>query len=134
MTMKLSEKVSGTELRKFGIGLAVILPLLFYAILPWLFGLPRVSWPLLAGAGVLLVALLFPLGLWPVYRALMWIAVPLGRINSVLLLSLVYFLMVVPMGLVMRMLGKDPIPKRFDASASTYRRESSEPTSLEVPF
>mgnify|MGYP000894203014 CR=1 FL=1 len=134
MTMKVSEKVSKTELRKFGIGLAVILPLLFYVVLPWLFGLTRASWPLMAGGGVLLVALLAPVALWPVYRALMWVAIPLGRINSVLLLSLVYFLMVVPMGLVMKMFGRDPIPKKFDASAATYRRESSESTSLEVPF
>lgn len=126
--------VSKADLRKFGVGLAVLLPVLFYGILPWIFGLERSAWPLVAGGGVLLVAVLFPAGLRPVYRALMWVAVPLGRFNSVLLLSLVYFVMVVPMGVIMRLVGKDPIPKKFDPSVSTYRRKSSEPTSLEVPF
>jgi len=126
--------VSRADLRKFGIGLAVLLPLLFYAVLPWLIGLERLVWPWVAGAGVLAVAVAFPLGLKPVYRFLMWVAVPLGRFNSVLLLGMVYFVMVVPMGFIMRLIGKDPIPKKFDASAQTYRRESAESTSLEVPF
>ena len=130
MRMDVSEK----DLRKFGVGLAVLLPLLFYGLLPWIFGFDRAIWPWIAGAGVLAVALAFPVGLKPVYRTLMWIALPLGRFNSWLLLSLVYFVMVVPMGLIMRLLGKDPIPKRFDSSVSTYRRKSSEPTSMEVPF
>lgn len=126
--------ISRTDLRKFGIGLAVLLPLLFYGLLPWLFGLERLAWPWIAGGGILAVAVVFPLGLKPVYRLLMWIAVPLGRINSVLLLGMVYFLMVVPMGCIMRLIGKDPIPKKFDPLVKTYRRESSESTSLEVPF
>lgn len=125
---------SKAELRKFGIGLAVLLPLLFYVILPWLFGLERLVWPWIAGAGILTVAVVFPVGLTPVYRLLMWVAVPLGRFNSVLLLGMVYFVMVVPMGFIMRLIGKDPIPKKFDPSAQTYRRESAESTSLEVPF
>jgi len=91
-------------------------------------------WPWVVGGGVLLVALAIPLALRPVYRFLMWVAVPLGRFNSLVLLSLVYFIMVVPMGLLMKLFGKDPIPKKFDQSAPTYRRKSSEPTSLEVPF
>lgn len=125
---------SKADLRKFGIGLAVLLPLLFYVILPWLFGLERLVWPWIAGAGTLTVAVAFPVGLNPVYRLLMWVAVPLGRFNSVLLLGMVYFVMVVPMGFIMRLIGKDPIPKKFDPSAQTYRRESAESTSLEVPF
>ena len=126
--------VSRADFRKFGIGLAVLLPPLFYAVLPWLFVLARLVWPWVAGAGVLAVAVAFPVGLKPVYRLLMWVAVPLGRFNSVLLLGAVYFLMVVPMGFIMRLIGKDPIPKKFDSSAQTYRRESAESTSLEVPF
>jgi hypothetical protein len=126
--------VSKADLRKFGVGLAVLLPVLFFGLLPWLFGFERPVWPWVVGGGVLLVALAIPLALRPVYRFLMWVAVPLGRVNSLVLLSLVYFIMVVPMGLLMKLFGKDPIPKKFDPSAPTYRRKSSEPTSLEVPF
>lgn len=125
---------SKAELRKFGIGLAVLLPLLFYVILPWLFSLERLVWPWIAGAGILVVAVAFPVGLNPVYRLLMWVAIPLGRFNSVVVLGMVYFLMVVPMGFVMRLIGKDPIPKKFDPSVRTYRRQSAESTSLEVLF
>lgn len=126
--------VSKAELKKFGIGLAVLFPLLFYVALPWLFGFERLLWPWFAAAGVLTVAFTFPAVLKPAYRVLMWVAVPLGRFNSVLLLGLVYSLMVVPMGLIMRLIGKDPIPKKFDASAATYRRKSAESTSLEMLF
>ncbi|MDI9245566.1 SxtJ family membrane protein [Marinobacter sp. CHS3-4] len=126
--------VSKADLRKFGIGLAVLLPVLFYGVLPWLFGIERLLWPWAVAAGILIAAVACPVVLRPVYKLLMWVAVPLGRLNSVLLLGLVYFLMVVPMGLIMRMVGKDPIPKKFDSSAVTYRRKSPESTSLEMLF
>lgn len=123
-----------SELRKFGIGLAVLISVLFGLLLPWLFDFSWPWWPWVAGAVVLFISFLAPGALLPVQRGLLKVAEPLGRINSVILLSMVYFLLVCPMGFIMKLVGKDPIPKAFEPDAETYRKKSDPTTSLEVPF
>ncbi|MCA0911862.1 SxtJ family membrane protein [Marinobacter nauticus] len=123
-----------SELKKFGIGLAVIIAALFGVLLPWLFSYSWPWWPWVTAGIVLFISFLAPAVLSPVQRGLLTIAEPLGRINSVILLSLVYFLLVCPMGFIMKVLGKDPIPKAFEPNVETYRKKSDPPTKLEVPF
>jgi hypothetical protein len=48
----------------------------------------------------------------------------LGWINTRILLGAVFFLMVVPMGVVMRLAGRDPMARTFDPALDTYRKES----------
>jgi len=45
----------------------------------------------------------------------------LGWLNSRILLGLMYFLVFAPMGVLMRLLGKDPMKRRIDPSTPTYR-------------
>ena len=51
----------------------------------------------------------------------MRLAEVLAWINTRILLSVVFFGMVTPMGLVMRWLGRDPMRRGFDRGAATYR-------------
>jgi hypothetical protein len=44
------------------------------------------------------------------------------------ILTLVFFLVVTPIGLVMRMIGKDPLTKGADESADTYWIPRTYPT------
>ena len=37
-----------------------------------------------------------------------------------LLLVIIFYLIVTPLGLVMRMLGRDPMQRKFDRSAASY--------------
>lgn len=54
------------------------------------------------------------------YRGWMFAALPIGWTISHILLGMVYFLVFTPIGLVMRLLGKDPMERRFEPSAPTY--------------
>ena len=67
------------------------------------------SGPYWIGAGVLfgLWGLVWPAGLKPVYRVWMTLAVILGYFVSRILLSVIYYLVVTPIGLIMRLIGKD---------------------------
>ena len=123
-----------SELRTFGIGLAVLIAVLFGLLFPWVFDYSWPFWPWVTGAIVMVISFSAPAALSPVRRGLLKVGEPLGRLNSVILLSMVYFLLVCPMGLIMRLFGKDPIPKAFEPNAQTYRKKSDPPTSLEVPF
>ncbi|NNE71260.1 MAG: hypothetical protein HKN29_12970, partial [Rhodothermales bacterium] len=56
-------------------------------------------------------------GIYPVWMAL---ALVLGTIMTTVLLTLVFYLIVTPIGLVLRLVGKDPMHRRPDASLTTY--------------
>ena len=65
---------------------------------------------LLAVAAVLLLlAAIAPSLLRPVYRGWMYIGEALGWLNTRIILSLVFFLVVTPIGLLMRLFGRSPI-------------------------
>jgi len=49
-----------------------------------------------------------------------------GRFITALLLSIIYFILVTPMGLIMRLLGKDPLGKRIDRSRNSYWEDKEE--------
>lgn len=64
---------------------------------------------------------------WPeflriVYIGLAYATMPIGFVVSCLLMAVIYYLMITPMGLLKRMVGGDPIRRRFDRSAETYWR------------
>jgi hypothetical protein len=54
------------------------------------------------------------------YRGWMRLAHALGRVNTAILLSLFYYLVITPVGFVRRLTGNDPLPKKPDPGASTY--------------
>lgn len=56
----------------------------------------------------------------PVFVAWMCAAYLIGRLISCLLLAVIYYLIVTPIGLVMRLFGRDPLLRKFDPSARTY--------------
>lgn len=56
----------------------------------------------------------------PLYIAWMAAAFPIGWVMSHLLLAAVYYLVLTPIGLTMRMLGRDPMERRFDPKAESY--------------
>lgn len=91
----------------------------------------------LAGVGgaLVLIGLAAPRVLRPVYRAWMALAVVLGFVMTRVLLTLVFTLVVLPIGLVMRLAGRDPLHRRLDPEASTYwirkAYDADDPTRLE---
>lgn len=124
------------ELRQFGFTIGVIVAVLFGGILPWLFDRAFPLWPWIVAGGLLAWALLLPKTLSPLYRAWMAIGHVLGWINTRIILGLIFYAMILPIGLIMRMFGRDPMRRRFDKSASSYRIQSiNQPKEhLERPF
>jgi len=79
---------------------------------------------MLAAAGVVgLPGLLWPVLMRPIYVAWMVAAFPIGWTVSHLLLGVIFYLVITPLGLLMRMLGHDPMNRGFDRDASTYWSE-----------
>jgi hypothetical protein len=73
----------------------------------------------LGGAGLLL-----PERLGPVQRAWMGLAHAISRVTTPIFLGIVYFVVIMPVGLLMRLLGRNPI--RHDAVEGSYWASRSE--------
>jgi hypothetical protein len=123
-------------LRRFGLVTGSIVAGLFGLLFPWLLGTGIPRWPWIV-AGVLAVwALAAPDSLAPVYRNWMRLGLGLSRVTTPVVLGAVFFLVFLPVALVMRATGRDPMARRFDPSASSYRTPShqAEREGLERPF
>jgi hypothetical protein len=74
--------------------------------------------------------ILFPAPLKPLYAAWLKIAHIIGRIVTIVVLSLAYYLVIAPSALIKRLLGGRPLPIKPDKEASSYwvnRNESAQP-------
>ena len=124
-------------LRSFGLVMAGAVTLLFGLGFPWLGGRPYPVWPWAVAAVLVAWALVWPAGLAPAHRAWMAAAHVLGWLNTRLILGLVFFVVLTPIGLVMRLAGRDPMHRRFEPGLATYRvprARPPEPSDLERPF
>ena len=89
-----------------------------------------------AGPTLLLGALVWPRALAPVERGWSLLAHALGFINTRILLAFVFFVVLAPIALFMRVIGKDPLERRPDRGRSTYwrTREPAEADRLTRPY
>jgi hypothetical protein len=70
----------------------------------------------------------------PFYVVWLAIAMPIGWTVSHVILLIMYYLVLTPMGLIMRVCGYDPLQRRFDRSAKTYWRDQEQSGSPEQYF
>lgn len=77
------------------------------------------------GGALLFSGVAAPSVLKPIHVGWMVLAVLLGFIMTRVILTLVFYLVVTPTGLIMRATGRDPLRRKLDKSASTYWLEKS---------
>jgi hypothetical protein len=70
-----------------------------------------------------LLGLWVPLALRGVYQVWMGLAVVLGYFMSRIILSLVFYLVVTPIGLLLKISGKDILNQKWDTKADSYWRK-----------
>ena len=123
-------------LRRFALTTGGLIAGAFGVALPLLFGWPLPWWPFVAAAPLILAGLIAPMTLRPVYRGWMRFGLLMNRVTTPLILGLLFTLVFVPMGLIMRLTGQDPLRRRRPAEASTYRVPSHAATreSMTRPF
>lgn len=126
---------TASELRHFGLLMGAVVAGLFGLLLPWLLGRSLPYWPWALAAAFAVAALLQPAVLRPVYRLWMRFGHVMGTINAYLILGLVFFVVLTPIGRVMRLLGINPLlrpPSRPDSFLATSRRRP--PEHMDRPF
>jgi hypothetical protein len=122
------DQVEGSSNRSFGLVFAAVFAIV--GLFPLAFGGGVRTWALLAGAGFAAVALARPALLAPLNRLWLKLGLLLHRVVSPIMLGIMFFAVVTPIGLLMRALGKDPLRLKRDRSADSYwiPREPPGPT------
>jgi hypothetical protein len=87
---------------------------------------PR-PWAVAVAVAFLAAAGLCPARLAPLHRGWLWLGERMHRIVSPIVLGLVYLLAVVPTGLLLRALGKDPMRRGFEPERESYWIERTPP-------
>jgi hypothetical protein len=78
------------------------------------------EWMIGAALAFLTAALIVPAWLGPARAGWMKLAAVLGYINSRILLTLVFAVVMIPMALLLRLLGKQPIRREAEAGTASY--------------
>lgn len=107
----------GSE-RSFGLVFAAVF--LIVGVLPLKNGGDPRLWALGAATAFLVVALVFPRALKPLNIVWFKFGMVLHHVVTPLVMGLLFFLTVTPVGLLMRATGKDPMRLKRDTKADSY--------------
>lgn len=114
------------ELKKFGLTIGAVLFLIGAVLLL----LNRFTYPFFMSAGILFAAagILFPVVLKPIQILWMTLAVIMGFIMTRVILSILFYIVITPIGFLMRIAGKDLLNEKFDKKSGSYwnKRETIE--------
>lgn len=111
--------------RKFGLTMALVIALLFGLFFPWVFSKNIPYWPWVVASVFTLLSLVLPKKLAIIYKLWMKFGHIIGTINTKIILSIVFFLVFTPMALLFKLLGKDPMKRKFtNKPLASYWQES----------
>jgi hypothetical protein len=125
---------TAAQLRWFGASLALALTCLA-AILWFRFEPPMISGVAMAVAiALLLIYYLIPASRKTVYQCVTSVTYRLSMMLGIVLLSIVFFTIIWPIGWALKLAGRDPLAKRPDRSAQSYWQASPKKPSLSQYF
>jgi len=112
---------SDRETRQFS---GILLPafMLIVGLIFWnKFQLPNVAWTLWAVTlPISVVGVLKPAAVKPLLVAWMLAAFPIGWVVSHMMLAVIFYGCMTPIGLFMRLIGRDSLSRKIDRAAETY--------------
>lgn len=113
------------DIRNFGLFLAVLMGILggisFYR--------HSGAWPYLWGVGAyaLITCLLIKPALRPVFKGAMWLGMKLNWVMTRVILTIFFFTLLTPLGILMRIFRADLLKRKFDPKAPTYWQPPKRP-------
>lgn len=137
--LRRSHAVKASSDRTFGIVFAVV----FLVVALWPLQTAPLSlaainwWALTVAIAFLGVALIRPALLQPANRLWLKFGLLLHRIVNPVVMAVLFFGVITPYGVVMRLVGKDPMRRGFDDSTQSYwisRDSEMPPTSMKNQF
>ena len=139
----LNLKPEAKTLRQFGwialVGFGFVAALAWYEKLIFSFGLgdarPIVAGGFAALAGIsAFFSLVYPKANWPIYVGLAILTFPIGFVLSYLIMATLFYLIITPVGLLLRLTKTDPMNRKLLPEAETYWVDAGPPRPSESYF
>ena len=111
---------SRREIRKFGLVIAIALGVIGSFVYVKFGNLDVAGWLWGIGLLFLILGFILPSVLRPVYRIWMLLAYFIGGIVSRVILTVLFYVVLTPTGLVLRLFGKDVLDQKFDKRRESY--------------
>ena len=123
-------------LRNFAWMFAAVVGSFFGLILPWLLNRDWPWEPWVIAAAFLVWGLVAPSTVRSFYRLWMRFGFVMNAIVTRIILGVVFYVVILPYGLVFRLRGRDPLHRKWDHELQSYRVKSSvsRPIDMEKPF
>lgn len=144
---KSHQKTGKAELRQFGLMFGTVFSLVFGLVIPLLrhgraLGLPFSDsgqwqvWPWAVGVILVACALFHPASLRPLEKAWMKFAEIAQWVNTRIIMLFLFYVIILPIGLLLRLFGKDPMHRNFEDKTKSYRvrHEAQDKSHMEKPF
>lgn len=131
----MNEQIEVKQLRSFGLTVGGVF--LFIGLWPLVWRGEGVRlWAVIPAVALIPLGLILPGVLAPLYKGWMAVGHVLGWINTRIILGVLYYGLVVPMGLVMKLLGRDPMRRAWVPGMDSYRvvREPRPPSHMKNMF
>ena len=122
-------------LREFAFLTGGIVAVLFGLVVPWIFDSRLPLWPWVVLGILILWGFFVPATLGPIYRTWMRFGILMSRVTTPLIMGLIFYLVITPVGIARRLFGSDPMQRKM-TEAESYRVASkkADVNSLKRPF
>ncbi len=124
-------------LARFGLVVGGLIAVIFGLLIPWLLGrlgTTATVWPWALGGTLIVLGLVQPGWLAQPYKLWMKLGLLLNKITNPLILGLLFFTVVLPIGAARRFIKKDPLNLRLSSSSESYRTTSPAVSKSTEPY
>ena len=128
------DNIQKIELRNFGLLIGLCFPLIIGWLIPLFTGHEFRIWTLILGIIFIILSVFFPKLLKYPYKYWMKLGYVLGWINGRLILTIIYVIIVVPLGLIMKLFKYDPLRNSFNNLKSYKEQNKSHKIDLKRIF
>src|SRR6056300_1439226 len=132
MDIKFNNKTKISSNRSFGIIFFVVF--LFIALYPITYSEDIRIWSLIISFIFIILGLLNSKILTPLNKLWFKFGIFLGKIISPLIMGIIFFLVVTPIGLIMRILGKDLLNLKYNSNKSYWIEKSGPKSKMKNQF
>lgn len=123
---------SENAVKKTGVTVGVVLILL--SLVLWYLGKTSSIYFSAIGGLFVIVAVILPSLLRPFHIAWMMLALLMGFVMSRVILTILFYIILTPIGIIARIFGKKFMPLGFDKSASTYWEKRENPVKQQIDY
>ena len=126
---------SRKKLRDFG--LAALVASIILSLVLYFFKHVAIHWVLIiliTGVFVFIVSLVSSKLTRLIYLGFTFLTFPIGYVFSYIIMGIFYFLIVTPVGFIFKLMGKDPLHRKYEPAAKSYWIKRQSPDKLERYF